>query len=200
MTTTSFIVLDKQPCRETALLLRGISPDCGRVSLVLHGGQSGSHPTADLFRELEVEFDESRGNGEIFTVCKAETVQDFSPVAEHPRNFRMAVRIGQFLLANMAPAVGLPYTYDTLRTVLAHLALAGEGAWDLVRCSVVLKTAFLYENGLLPEASDAKRSEFLENLVAAGVENTPLPECPDDYFDRLNSWLNTLIEYHQLKK
>jgi len=138
VTVTSFIVLDKQPYRETALLLRGISPDCGRVAFVLHGGQSGSRPTADLFRELEVEFDDSRGNGEMFTVRKAETLQDFSPVAEHPRNFRMALRIGAFLLANMAPAVGLPYTYDTLRTVLAHLALAGEGAWGLVRCAGVL--------------------------------------------------------------
>ena len=200
MTVTSFIVLEKRPCRETALLLRGVSPDLGRIGFVLHGGQSGRHPAADLFRELEVEFDETAGNGDVFTAGKMEPLLDFSPLAESPRNYRMAGKIAAFLLNNMPPAVAQPYTYDTLRSVLANLALGSESSWSLVQCAVVIKTAFLYENGMLPEGSDGAQGEFLENLVASGIDNSPLPECSPEYFDRLNEWLNSLIVYHQLKK
>ena len=55
--TTQCIVLMKRPYRESALLLEGISPDIGRLSLVLHRGQklSPTHfPAADLYREVEV--------------------------------------------------------------------------------------------------------------------------------------------------
>ena len=195
-----FIVLDKQPYRETALLLRGISPDYGRVSFILHGGQSGRRAQADLYRELEVEFEDRGGGGDLYTAAKVEMLLDFSPLAEHPRNYRMAGKIGAFLLANMPPGVAQPYTYDTLRSVLANLALAGDGAWTLVQCAVVVKTAFLYENGMLPEGTSETQNEFLENLVASGIDNSPLPECPEGYFDQLNAWLNALIEFHQLKR
>ena len=199
MTATQFIVLDKRPYRETALLLRGISPDHGRISFVLHGGQSGRRSPADLFRELEVEFDDS-AEGELYTAGGVELLLDFSPLAERPRHCRMAGKIGAFLLNNMPAGVAQPYTYDTLRSVLANLTLADDTSWSLVQCAVVIKTAFLYENGLLPEGTGAQQAEFLENLVAAGIDNSPLPECPESYFDKLNEWLNSLIAYHQLKK
>ena len=109
-------------------------------------------------------------------------------------------KIAAFLLSNMAAGVAQPYTYDSLRSVFANLALAGSGGeWSLVQCSVVIKTAFLYENGMLPEGTSMEQNEFLENLVAAGIDNSPLPECPEIYYEAINSWLNSLIKYHQLK-
>ena len=196
----SFIVLDKSPYRDSALLLRGISPDYGRISFILHGGQSAKTPVADIFRELEIEFEDKNIPQELYTAKKADILTDFTPVAEHPKSFRMAGRIAAFLLGYMPPAVPQPYTYDTLRSVLANLALADENSWSLVQCAVVIKTAFLYENGMLPEGGSPEQNEFLENLVAAGIDNSPLPDCPEKYFDTLNEWLNSLIQYHQLKR
>ena len=37
--TTQFLVLEKRPYRESALIIRGVSPDCGRASFVVHGAQ-----------------------------------------------------------------------------------------------------------------------------------------------------------------
>jgi recombinational DNA repair protein (RecF pathway) len=196
-----FIVLDKTPYRESALLLRGISPDYGRISFILHGAQSGKKPLADIFRELEIEFEDREKVQELYTAKKAEVLTDFSPLAEHHKSFVMAGRIAAFLLNNMSAGIAQPYTYDTLRSVLANLALAGSGSeWTLVQCAVVIKTAFLYENGMLPEGTSAAQNEFLENLVASGIDNSPLPECPAKYYDAVNSWLNSLIQYHQLKR
>ena len=202
--STPFIVLDKRPYRENALLLRGVSPDYGRVSFILHGGQSFSKsaPQADIFREVEVEFEDDCSGRELFAAKKIEPVLDFSAIADNQRNYRMAGRIGAFLLDNMPPGDVQPHSYEALRSVLANLAgmAPGHEAWSLIQSSVVLKSAFLYENGMLPEAVSPEQNIFLENLVASGVDNSPLPHCPAEYWEKLNNWLNELIAYHQLKK
>lgn len=195
-----FIVLDKVPYRESSLLLRGVSPDFGRISFILHGAQTAKRPLADLYRELEIEFEDREKVQELYTAKNAELLTDFTPLAEQRKPFLMAGKIGAFLLNNMPVGVAQPYTYDSLRSTFANLALAGSGQeWSLVQCAVVIKTAFLYENGMLPEGASSEQNDFLENLVAAGIDNSPLPECPDKYYDAINSWLNSLIQYHQLK-
>ncbi len=202
MTLTQLIVLSKQPYRESALLLSGLSPDCGKLSLVAHGAQKlseKSYPVADLYRELDVEF-EDKGAGDLFTAKRLELSFNFDRIAEDPRAFKMAGRIGGFLLRNAVSGVPQPYTYDALKSILTQLCLPSDtvGRWTLEQCSVVLKTAYLYENGLLPEPTSEKEGEFLENLVAAGIENSALPECRPDYWKTLNDWLSSLLAYHKL--
>ena len=36
---TQYLVLAKRPYQESALLLSGISPDCGRLELIAHGAR-----------------------------------------------------------------------------------------------------------------------------------------------------------------
>ena len=203
ISASQFIVLAKSPYRESALLLNGISPDYGRLSLVLHGAlksSDGKMPAADLYRELEVEFKEEE-NSTLYTATAAEVIAAFDAIADHTREFMMAGRISSFLLKNLAPGVPQPYTYDAFRSILGRLA-AGEveGNWTLEQCAVVLKTAFLYENGLLPEGTSGRQRDFLENLVAAGIDDSELPECAAGYWTKLNGWLNALLDYHQLAR
>lgn len=206
--STQFIILAKRPYRETALLLDGISPDCGRLSLVLHGGQKlseKSFPVADLFRELDVEFNDNE-RSTLHTATRAELAASFDAIADHPKNYALAGRIAAFLLKNMQPELPQPYTYDAFKSVLSQLAGIGDPAdpdaprWTMEQCAVVIKTAYLYENGLLPEARSEAQNDFLENLVAAGIDNSPLPECAPEYWGALNKWLNSLLEFHQLSK
>ena len=100
------------------------------------------------------------------------------------------------------PNVPLPYTYDAFKSVLSQLCTPSgtPGCWNMVQCSVVIKTAYLYENGLLPEASDPRQNDFLENLVAAGIENSALPACRPDYWKTLNEWLSSLLDFHHLAR
>ncbi len=204
MVATQMIVLSKQPYRESALLLAGISPDCGKLSLVAHGAQKLSEtkfPAADLFRELDVEFDDA-GASELRTAKRLELVTGFDALADRPRHFQLAGRIGSFLLKNAAPELPLPYTYDALRGVLFQLCRGDDepDRWTMEQCAVVIRITYLYENGLLPEPSEGEQAEFQEKLVAAGVENSPLPSCPAAYWKTLNQWLAGLCEYHKLYK
>ena len=113
----------------------------------------------------------------------------------------MAGKISSFLLKNLAPGVPQPYTYDALHSILGRLAAGeGQGNWTLEQCAVVIKTTFLYENGLLPEGTSPRQQDFLENLVAAGIDNSELPECAAGYWTKLNGWLNALLDYHQLAR
>ena len=202
--STQLIVLSKQSYRESSLLLAGLSPDCGRLSLVANGAQKLSaknFPAVDLFRELEVEFDDG-GKSDLHTARRLEIATEFDAIAADPRHFRMAGRIGSFLLKNAVPNVPLPYTNDAFKSVLSQLCTPSgtPGCWNMVQCSVVIKTAYLYENGLLPEASDPRQNDFLENLVAAGIENSALPACRPDYWKTLNEWLSSLLDFHHLAR
>ena len=203
ISASQFIVLAKSPYRESALLLNGISPDYGRLSLVLHGAlktSDGKMSAADLYRELDVEFKEEE-NSTLYTVATAEVIAAFDAISDHTRSFLMAGRISSFLLKNLAPGVPQPYTYDALKSILSRLAAGeGEGNWTLEQCAVVLKTTFLYEGGLLPEGTSERQRDFLENLVAAGIDNSELPECAPGYWTKLNGWLNALLDYHQLAR
>ena len=197
---TQYIVLAKKPYRESALLLSGVSPDAGRLDLVAHGARKtdAKHmPEIDLFRELEVEYDD-RGSGDLHPLRECVTVNDFSALADNPRHFLFAGRMAAFLLRNSRPELPLPLVYDTLRSVLDNLARAD--GWDMVRCAVVFKSSFLYENGLLPENVGERQSAFLEQLIDAGVNGSELPPCRPEYWASLNEWLNRMMDYHQLDR
>ena len=202
MVSTQTLVLDKRPYKENALLVYGISPDCGRLSLVVNKAQrisrSGEFAGVDLYREFDVSFSDS-GAGTLFTATELELTGAFDSIAENPRNFKMTGRIAHFLLKNIPEGVPMPFCYDALRNVLAHLAGITPDSWTLEQCAVVIKMVFLYENGMLPE-QPGKQQEFIESLISSGIECLPLPECKPEYYQQLNNWLNTLIEYNHLEK
>lgn len=146
MISTQMIVLAKQPYKEAALLLSGLSPDYGRLNLVANGAQKLSEkkfPAADLFRELEVEFNEE-GASDLFTAKQLELAAAFDALADNPKHFQLAGRIGSFLLKNAVPAVPQPLTYDALRCILDQLSRPpmrrSGGPWNSVRSSSVRPT------------------------------------------------------------
>lgn len=197
------IVLSRHPYRESALIVVGISPDYGKFQMVCHGAQKVSgkeFPLVDLFRELTVEFTES--HAQLRNVRNVELASAFDELAEHSVNYRLAGKMGAFLLNNLKEDLPMPYTYDSFKSVLSHLAMQTpeEERWTPMQCAVVLKTAFLYENGMLPQSDSERNNAFIENVVAAGVDNSALPGCPDSYWGQLNDWLSTLIDINGLRK
>ena len=202
MISTQFIILDKKPYKETAVLATGISPDCGRLSVVIKKAQkiaaNGEFSGVDLFREFDISYDDS-GSSSLFDVENIELSAVFDGVSDNIRNFKMTGKIAGFLLKNMAEGVPVPFTYDALRSVLNNLCGAVSPAWSLEQCAVVIKMIFLYENGMLPE-QQGRQQEFIENLIAAGIECGELPPAPPEYYSSLNNWLNSLIEYNHLER
>ena len=201
--STSVIVLSRHPYQESALIVVGISPDYGKFQMVCHGAQKVSgkdYPAVDLFHELTVEFSDSRSA--LRNARSVELTASFDAVAEVPVNYRLAGKMAAFLLDNLNGELPMPYTYDSFKSVLSHLArqTPEESRWSPMQCAVVFKTAFLYEGGLLPRSSEERNNTFLENIVAAGVDNSELPGCPESYWGKLNEWLSTLMELNGLRK
>ena len=203
ITSTPLIVLSKSPYRESSLIVVGISPDYGKLQLICSGAQKISgkdYVLVDLFRELSVEFTESKTA--LKNAREIELLSANDKLPEIPVNFRLASKMAAFLLANIKDDLPMPYTYDSFSSVLAHLSgrTPEEERWTPMQCAVVLKTAFLCENGLLPQSSDERSSAFLENVVAAGIDNSALPQCPADYWARLNDWLGTVMDVNGVRK
>ena len=203
ITSTPLIVLSKSVYRESSLIVVGISPDYGKLQIVCNGALkvSGSDfPMVDLFRELSVEFTESKTP--LKTAREVELLSNFDGVADIAVNYRLAGKMGSFLLHNIQEELPLPYTYDSFRSVLCHLSgeAPEEERWSPMQCAVVLKTAYLCESGLLPQTQDERSSAFLENVVAAGIDNSELPKCPANYWAQLNDWLGTVMDLNGLRK
>ena len=200
---TQYLVLAKRPYQESALLLSGISPDCGRLELIAHGArkiEGKKMPVADLYRELEIEY--QTGSSELGNLKDAELLMDHAAMAEYPKHFLFAGKAAAFVLENSVPEMPLPLVYDTLRNIFVRLGEPPEteGTWSMVQCSVLLKSTFLYESGLLPEMVSEKQNAFLEELIDAAVNNSALPACPGPYWGSLNQWLNQLLDFHNLPR
>lgn len=197
MERTTVIVLRKTLIRESDLMVSAVSPDWGRMELVCYGAQSVSgkkFPVLDCFNELEIGFEPSE-KGPV-KLADADLITSFAPVADRLDIFRLAGKIGSFVLKNSAPELPMAIVYDTLRHVLGNLALNASGKealWSPEACGAVIKLACLQENGLLPEFDDPKISAFFESVIEAGLEGAPLPPCEVGYWGRLTLYLNTFF-------
>lgn len=197
------IVLRRSPYRESDLIVSGISPDCGRLDLVVrHGARAGGgekSPAADLYSELDVEYDPPKNaESTLGNLRDGAVTESFSSLADNVRNFKFAGAVGSFLLKNARPDLPMPYTYDVFRSVLCDLA-AGTMRWTLTESSCLIKLVFLYESGLLPESADASR-DFFETLIAAGMDGDALPQAAPEYWKSLNAYFDALIAANHLEK
>jgi len=197
MERTTVIILRKTLVREADVIASAVSPDWGKLDLICYGAQSISgkkFPVLDCFNELEIGFEPAEKGP-----CKladAELITSFAPVADRLDIFRLAGKIGNFVLKNSAPELPMAIVYDTLRHVLGNLALNaanGNALWSPEACGAVIKLACLQENGLLPEFDDPKISAFLDSVIEAGLEGAPLPQCAPGYWSKLTLYLNTLM-------
>lgn len=200
---TSFIVLKKEPYQDAHLLLYGISPDFGRMSLLVYNGRKADKnhfPQADLFQEFDVAF-EKKDNSDLFTVKELDLRTDFSTIAENLLNFKFAGKIAQFLLAHTESDLPFPFTYDAARNVFLQLILPPDtpGRWSLEESAASFKLCYLYEAGLLPEF-EGKVAELIESIISAVIEGAVLPAQSESYYKKLNEYCNSLLEYHNISR
>lgn len=200
---TSFIVLKKEPYQDAHLLLYGISPDFGKMSLLLYNGRKADKnhfPQADIFQEFEVSFDR-RENSELFTAKELELRTDLSSIADDLLNFKFAGKIAQFLLAHTENDLPFPFTYDAARNVFLQLIIPADtpGKWTLEESAAAFKLCFLYEAGLLPEF-EGKVAELIEGIISSVIEGAVLPAQSQSYYKKLNEYCNSLLEYNNISR
>ena len=197
---TQFLVLKRIPYRESDWILTGISPDAGKLSLIICGGRKSegkNFPEADLFREFDVEYSISE-NGEMGNVRSMELIADSSGIADDPVAFKFAGAVGAFVLANSVPELGMPVSYDVLRNIMVNFAAGGDiRIWSMEEASALFKLTWLTESGMLPDPG--KNAEFLESVIDCGVNGEAMPQVRAGYWQELGKYLNGIIKKSKLQ-
>lgn len=208
MFNTELVVLKKVKYQESSLIVHGISPDYGRLDLLIKGALKlgkKAFPAVDLFREIQVEFKESHGSS-LHSIYSAELLCAHDAIANYPDNYITANNLGAFLLKNSHPELPCPLTYDAFINALRHLSGETEAVWNASQCVVSVKAVYLQEHGLLPDAlnpdpeKNRKQQLFMDAFLDAAINGSPMPECSPGYWGRLEQWINVLCDYHELKK
>ncbi|QSH42168.1 DNA repair protein RecO [Lentisphaerota bacterium ZTH] len=210
METANLIILRKTPYGETSLIISGLSDNFGKLDLLIKGARKTGKkkfPAVDLFREIQVTFSE-KGSSELRNATGAEVIRANDSLVNDISAFEFASHAGSFILKNTAADLPCPLTYESLRHILQNLALLGNkqpAPWNVEECSVILKTTFLYENGMLPEELNSNQEknqqtlQFLHSVIECGNEGTKLNSMPTAALHKISKWLNSLIKYQQLK-
>lgn len=196
MLKTSFIVLRKTPYQESGLIVAGISPDYGRVDLIVKGARSlgrRKFPIYALFRELALQFREPSGSGGLATPRSAEALASFDGVASNPEAYLAACEFAAFLLKHSRHMLECHASYQAFKTMLSRLAKA---ELEPRRATTLAKLSFLQEAGLLPDAMDERN--LLEELLQSALGECPPPELSDAYWHKLSGWADALTAYHNL--
>jgi len=191
MIRTSFIVLRRTPFKESGLVIAGLSPDCGRVDLIVKGARTigrKKFPVYELFRELAIQFNEPKNEG-LVSPRSVEPLAEFDAIAKNPEGYLAACEHAAFVLRHSRQMLPCPESYEALKAMLSRLA---SNSCDAKKAVALAKLAFLEESGLVPEGVDP---ELLES--AAG--RIPPPQFDDAYWKRMTDWIDGLASWHGLK-
>ena len=204
MIKTTFIVLRKTPYQESGLIVAGLSPDCGRLDLIVKGARSigkKKFPVYALFRELSIQFNEPQGES-LASPRSSEPVESFDGVASNPEAYLLACQFAAFMLKHSRPMLGCPGAYEALKTMLRRMS--GNEVEPKIAASLA-KLAFLQEEGLLPDSveseeteTDERRGKTLNELLLSSTGEGMPPRLSSAYWAKITSWIDSLAAYHGL--
>ncbi|MDD4182165.1 MAG: recombination protein O N-terminal domain-containing protein [Victivallaceae bacterium] len=204
--TSEILVLRKSPYGETSMIIAGITPELGRLDLIIKGGMGGGKtkfPAADIFRELQVEFSESSQstlhnlrNAEILGSCG-------EALAAVPDNFTLAIELAALILKWGKPQLPAPEVYCAALNVFNQLSMIEVSDRfaepKRIRCAVMLKLVLLSENGLLPEYLDrdpdlnVEKHDLMDQILAAAQGLEDPPQNTARFWHKMNSWADALF-------
>ena len=197
MDRTNLIGLRKTQYRETSIIAAGLTPEHGRLDVIVKGAKklsSKNFPAVDLFREIEIEINH-KNNG-LYSVYSADLVSNHDNIASFHTNYLQACDICSFALRNSQPNVPSPILYNTLKNVFETLA----DSETTVPYPALVKLVYLDEHGLLPEVSDndKTKAELLKQLLKTAIDKEKLPVITPEYREQLELWINSLCRFHEL--
>lgn len=197
MDRTNLIVLRKTQYRETSLIIAGITPDSGRIDILVKGAKKISaknFPAVDLFREVNVEVNLQKHN--LHSVYSADLIANHDNIASFHQNYLAACDIANFVLRNSQPDVPTPKLYTSVKHIFNSLAEKKT----TVPYPALIKLVYMDEQGLLPETpdNDPEKAKLLSRLIEAAMGKNTVPEIDLDYWEKLTFWIDSLCRFHEL--
>jgi len=190
LTVSELIILKKIPYKESSLIVSGLSASFGRLDFIAKGSEKISKkkfPAIDLFRIVSIEFNPEKDS--LQPIYKAEIVENFDAVADSSASFKDACAIAAFVLKNTKPHMRCDFLFKAVSTAFLRLC-AAPGKFP---CLALVKLAYLFENGLLPEP-DGKINNLL-SVASGDSDETGLKENGDK---KISQWIDSLCVYHDI--
>jgi DNA repair protein RecO len=200
MISTPVLVLRKTPYGESSLIAATLSSEHGRLDFMIKGAKQLSkkkYPQVDLFREIEVDFN-YKSSG-LNTLHSVEILNTFDGIANFPANYLRACETATFILRNSQSMLPSPEVYSALKTAFSALGKSKT----LIPWTELVKLVYLDEHGYLPKdlelSGDSRKKDVMEKLLSSIVSGSPLPNYPQETWQKLSEWIETLCRYHELE-
>ena len=183
--STQFLVLRKTPYDDRTIIIGGLSPELGKLTLKMPA--PALHPTRprpffDLFQILQVDF---LPHGEWGKCRKFIPLKDFTNIFHRRPHFEAACFLARLTLDNLLPQMPMPAFYQALVTGFQRLAQ------DPLPPEATLTAAgltLLNESGLLSPVTLSPREAAQCQILLQMAAGDPPPELPPALWTDLWHW------------
>lgn len=190
---TDFIVLRIQQYGERDVIVNGISPDCGRLGLMVKGGAGGmkrAFPEVGMFRMLRIAFRETGGELQRLEEVR-EILGDFGGVSGDYEKFTAANWLGAFSLMNIMPMLPHPHFFNAAGVALGRLAACEQLPVEAVLAGACL--AFVFEEGWLASVMEDRDSASRCRRLLEMAAGLPAPVLSNECWNRQFEWVRGIL-------
>ena len=197
---SEIVIIRKFPYKDSSMIAVGLTPELGKISLLIKGAfrkNKTNLPVIDLFRVLEVSL-KKNCQKDLHLIYSASLLKIFDNIALSMNNYQEACSICSFIFNNSQPYVSAVGTYKAIIRAFGDLS---EKRNFTISWYLLVKLAFLYDNGFLPEIEndDSGRQEFLHSMLLASTGFNSMPDINPEYLKIFSDWIDNLCRYHDLQ-
>ena len=186
---TRYMILRKTPFRDTSLVVAGISAEYGRLDFVLKGARAigkKQFPTADVFREFQLEFRPSRRPESMPSLVSLDLTASHDGIAQSMDCYLAACSFAVETLRRAQPMLEMPLTWQAFSVMLTRMERTLLPKIPLM----LARLAVLREHGMLSDV--VPYPDLIAPLFRCAVEaDAPWPEVDETVLNRIDSWVET---------
>ena len=186
---TRYMILRKTPFRDTSLVVAGISADHGRLDFVLKGARAigkKQFPTADVFREFQLEFRPSRRPESMPTLLSMDLTASHDGIAQSMDCYLAACAFASETLRRAQPMLEMPLTWQAFSVMLTRMDRTLSPKIPLM----LARLAVLREHGMLSDV--VPYPDLAAPLFHCAVDaDAPWPDIDETALNRIDSWVET---------
>ena len=186
---TRYMILRKTPFRDTSLVVAGISEDHGRLDFVLKGARAigkKQFPTADVFREFQIEFRPPRRPESMPALVSMDLAAAHDGIAQSMDCYLAACSFAAETLRRAQPMLEMPLAWQAFSVMLTRMERTLSPKIPLM----LARLAVLREHGMLSDVMPYP--DLLAPLFRCAVDaDAPWPEIDETALNRIDGWIET---------
>ncbi|MCH2205912.1 MAG: recombination protein O N-terminal domain-containing protein [Lentisphaerales bacterium] len=199
MIETDVIVLKTTPYQDSSLILKGLSPDLGRISIYAKGARKiskKSFPSIGLFRVLTTSIIQPK-TGDLYKLKNCEAIEINDTIAGYPDLVDFSSAIGQLSLSSNFNGIPCPLYFHAFKECinqLKHRPLPFS-AW---LCRLI--TCHLMEQGLFPEMTlSPNQKKIIEALLDKDFKASASLNLSNEQWSSMQSWILKIAEFSEIQ-